>query len=75
MHGSERGHPAVFGRALFAELADPTLEGGARTVVHRHLPEALKLQVDDPGVLVDVDTPEVYESVLASEDGTSEATR
>ena len=64
LYEGKRGHPAVFGRALFAELADPALQGGARTVVHRHLPEALLVEVDDAGVLTDVDTPEAYTAVL-----------
>jgi molybdenum cofactor cytidylyltransferase len=64
IHGGKRGHPAIFGVALFSELADPGLVGGARTVVHRHLQDALKLDVDDPGVLVDIDTPDAYRQVV-----------
>jgi molybdenum cofactor cytidylyltransferase len=64
VHRGERGHPAIFGAALFAELSDQALEGGARTVVHRHLHEALLVEVQDAGVLSDIDTPEAYASVL-----------
>ena len=64
MYEGKRGHPAVFGRALFVELADPALQGGARTVVHRHLLEALLVEVDDAGVLTDIDTPEAYAAAL-----------
>jgi CTP:molybdopterin cytidylyltransferase MocA len=67
VHDGQRGHPAVFGAALFAELSDASLEGGARTVTHRHLADALLVGVDDPGVLTDIDTPEIYESVLAAD--------
>lgn len=69
LHRGERGHPAVFGRAVFAELLDRELVGGARTVVHRHLDAgtALLLETDDPGVLVDVDTPEEYEALVRSD--------
>jgi len=63
-HEGRRGHPAIFGAALFAELTDPALEGGARTVVHRHLPRALLVEVDDAGVLTDIDTPEAYAAVV-----------
>lgn len=66
VHGRKRGHPGVFGRALFAELLDPGLEGGARTVVHRHLHEALLVEIDDPGVIEDIDTPEAYRRVRSS---------
>lgn len=63
LYRGERGHPAVFGAELFAELADPALVGGARTVVHRHLDRATKVEVDDRGVLVDIDTPDAYAEV------------
>ncbi len=75
MYGSERGHPALFGAALFPELSDPALEGGARTVVHRHLPEALLVEVDDPGVVTDIDTPEAYGAVIADRPPAREASR
>jgi CTP:molybdopterin cytidylyltransferase MocA len=58
VHGGKRGHPPVFRRSLFSELLDPALEGGARTVVHRHLDRALQVEFTEPGVVVDVDTPE-----------------
>jgi CTP:molybdopterin cytidylyltransferase MocA len=64
-YGSRRGHPTLFGAALFDELSDPALEGGARTVVHRHLAEAVLVEVDDVGVLTDVDTRAEYEALTA----------
>jgi molybdenum cofactor cytidylyltransferase len=63
-HRGKRGHPAVFGRALFADLADPALEGGARAVVHRHLERARLVEVDDAGVVIDIDTPEAYAAAV-----------
>lgn len=60
----ERGHPPVFSATLFPELADPALEGGARTVVHRHLERALLVEVEDAGVITDIDTPEAYAAVV-----------
>ena len=65
VYESARGHPAVFGTSLFVELSDPSLEGGARTVTYRHLADALLVDVDDPGVLTDIDTPEMYEEAVA----------
>jgi CTP:molybdopterin cytidylyltransferase MocA len=59
-HDGTRGHPAILGRALFPRLLDPTLRGGARTVVHEELERALLVAVEDPGVLADIDTPETY---------------
>jgi CTP:molybdopterin cytidylyltransferase MocA len=64
VHGAKRGHPAFFRRSLFDELLDPDLEGGARTVVHRHLDSACLLPFDDPAVVTDIDTPEAYAEAL-----------
>jgi CTP:molybdopterin cytidylyltransferase MocA len=67
VHRDKRGHPAIFGKALFVELMDPDLEGGAKTVVYRHLDSARLVDVADPGVLIDIDTPDAYEAVLAGD--------
>lgn len=64
-----RGHPTLFARELFPALLDPTLIGGARGVVHARLPEAALVEVEDPGVVADVDTPEVYRASFGSEGG------
>ncbi|MHB2021504.1 MAG: selenium cofactor biosynthesis protein YqeC [Candidatus Xenobia bacterium] len=50
-----RGHPVAFGATLRNELT--TLQGdvGAREVLLRH--GVVEIDVDDPGVLLDVDTP------------------
>src|SRR5690606_29711583 len=64
VHRGERGHPALVGGALFPELEDPSLRGGARAVVHRHLEEATLVETPDPGVLTDVDTPEAYAALV-----------
>ena len=63
VHEGKRGHPALFRRTLFDELADPALEGGARIVVHRHLEDACLVPFEGSGVVTDVDTPEAYEAV------------
>lgn len=63
MHGPKRGHPAIFRAELFPELVDPMLSGGARVVVHRHLPDARIVDVEDAGVIADIDTPEAFSSI------------
>lgn len=60
-----RGHPVLFGRALFPELLEEDLPEGARTVVRRYLSERLQLAVDDPGILANIDTPEEYEKYFS----------
>lgn len=54
------GHPVIFSRALFEELrgADPGL--GAKAVLRAHSSALINVDVDDAGVVGDVDTPEDY---------------
>jgi molybdenum cofactor cytidylyltransferase len=49
-----RGHPVGFAAELYSELALLRGDEGARRIVARY--PALSLELDDPGVLVDVDT-------------------
>ena len=59
-----RGHPVIFAVELFDELLAAPLDQGAASVVRKHQHEILHLEVDEPGVLVDVDTPEAYEKYV-----------
>jgi molybdenum cofactor cytidylyltransferase len=59
-HGGRHGHPVIFGRAVFDELrrADPAV--GATAVVRAHTSDLIDLEVDDSGVLHDIDGPNDY---------------
>lgn len=52
-----RGHPVVADMSIAGEFRDEGLPDGARTVVRRDPGRVLALEVDDPGVLDDLDTP------------------
>lgn len=62
VHRGRHGHPVVFARTLFAQLRAAEPETGARSVVRVHAVD--DLEVDDPGVLRDVDTPGDYTRLL-----------
>lgn len=51
-----RGHPVGFGAELYSELSVLDNDDGARRVVARY--PAHGEELDDPGVLMDVDTPQ-----------------
>ncbi len=53
-HKGRRGHPVGFSAELYSELVTLSGDEGARRLVARY--PALGLELDDPGVLVDVDT-------------------
>jgi molybdenum cofactor cytidylyltransferase len=59
-----RGHPVIFDRQLFDELRSAPLDSGARVVVRAHWPESVDVPVQDPGCLIDVDTPADYRRLL-----------
>jgi len=50
----QRGHPVGFSAELYSELAALTGDEGARRLVARY--PAHGVDVDDPGVLIDIDT-------------------
>ena len=56
-----RGHPVGFGSELFTELATLTGDEGARRLIARY--PAQGVDVDDPGVLIDVDNLQDLEEV------------
>lgn len=62
VHHSRHGHPVVFKKRVFDALrrADPAV--GAKAVIRDWPPE--DVEVDNPGVLEDVDTPADYTRVV-----------
>lgn len=63
-----RGHPVLFGRAVFAELAAAPAGEGARAVVRRDRARVIEVPVSDSAVLEDLNTPEDYKGLLRRED-------
>jgi len=59
----QRGHPVLFARSLFPELLAVEGDRGGREVIARHQNEMARLEVDDPAVLLDIDTPQDYKKV------------
>jgi len=56
---------------LLRARADPRIPGSggdsqAREVIHRHSSQTCYVDVDDPGILADVDDPEAYRSLIQS---------
>jgi molybdenum cofactor cytidylyltransferase len=65
-HRGRRGHPVGFASELYSELVTLTGDQGARRLVARYPAHAV--DVDDPGVLVDVDTEEDLIALRASQE-------
>ena len=56
----KRGHPLLLARLYISEILDEVPAGGLRTLLARHAEDARDIECNDPGLLVDLDTPEEY---------------
>lgn len=57
--GGRHGHPVLFGRAAFDALRAPSPDG-AKSVLRLFASTQVWVDVDDEGVILDVDTPDDY---------------
>ncbi len=64
-----RGHPIVFGAEKIPRFLEAPLDIGARWVLGRQDVRVREVSVDDPGVRVDIDTPEDYGKLTRASGG------
>lgn len=57
----QRGNPVLLARSLFAEARALEGDSGFRVLFGKHADEIAEVDVNDPGIMFDVDTREVYE--------------
>lgn len=56
-HGGRNGHPVVFGRMFWPQLACLNGDQGARSVLRAHASACEIIDVNDPGIHHDIDIP------------------
>ena len=56
-----RGNPVLLDFSLKKEVLDVSGDEGARRVIQRHQIDVIEVEVNDPSVLMDIDTPTDYE--------------
>jgi molybdenum cofactor cytidylyltransferase len=61
VHLGQRGNPVLLDRSVFAEVM--ALEGdvGSRAIFARHLEQIVNVEVEDEGIVLDLDDPVDYE--------------
>ena len=64
VYGGAHGHPVIFGRVFFDELRSTDRSVGAKAVLRAHPDAIVDVEVADPGVAMDVDTPGDYERMF-----------
>lgn len=55
-----RGHPPLVASQYLPEILRETPPGGLRELLGCHAADARRIEVADPGILADLDTPEAY---------------
>lgn len=63
-HESRRGHPTFFRWSLAEEVPLIPPDQGINWLLKTHSAEVAEVAVDDPAILIDLDTPEDYQSLL-----------
>ena len=61
--GEHRGHPVIASRAILDDMLRLTPDESPKSVVRRHQDRTLYVDVEDAGVLKDIDRPSDYEAL------------
>jgi molybdenum cofactor cytidylyltransferase len=65
VHGGRRGHPTIFPWSLVPEAYSLPPDQGLNSLLARHAALIEQVEVESPGVIADLDTPEDYARLLA----------
>lgn len=60
-----RGHPVYFSSSIFDPLRRASLEIGARDVVRQYSGSVHEVAVNDNGIIINIDTPELLQALPA----------
>jgi len=65
VHGRRHGHPTIFAAALLDELRRvDEASAGMKSILRRHADAIHDVEIDDPAVLLNLNTPEEYAAAL-----------
>ena len=65
-NGQKRGHPIFAARAIAEEILALPPTAMASDVIHAHIPQTVYVDVNDPGILTDIDDLEAYRRLSES---------
>jgi molybdenum cofactor cytidylyltransferase len=68
-YGGKRGHPPLISRTYIHEIMGSLAPDGLRGILKSHDGDACEVEVNDEGVLLDIDTPMDYHRLLHYRDG------
>jgi len=62
---SLRGNPVTISKTLFSQLKTLTADAGARVIFKKYKHRILKININNPAVAIDVDTPQDYKKLIS----------
>ncbi len=62
VYQQHRGHPVIFSNYYRKELLEHTAPDGCREIIRKHKKEVRQLDMEQPNILKDIDTPEDYQA-------------
>jgi CTP:molybdopterin cytidylyltransferase MocA len=62
-YAGQRGHPAVISRRVAGELLAMPKSGSPKDVIRGHRAATVFVDLDDPAIVEDIDTPEDYRTI------------
>lgn len=65
-HQGKRGNPVLLGRSVFPEVMALEGDTGCRAIFPKRLDAILKVEVEDPGILLDIDNQDDYDRLKLS---------
>ena len=63
-HEGRNGHPVLFASSLIAAFLALPPDAEARTIIRRNIADTAYVDVQDPGILKDIDDPQAYAELL-----------
>ncbi len=68
-YGDRRGHPVIAARAVLEEMLALPSDASPKDVIHAHREETAFIDVEDPGIVRDIDRPQDYEELKGQRGG------
>ncbi|NUQ26607.1 MAG: nucleotidyltransferase family protein [Saprospiraceae bacterium] len=68
VHNGKRGHPVLFSKHFRDEILAHTDPDGCKGIIQRHAGQLMLVEVENEGILHDIDTPEAYTSARNKKD-------
>jgi molybdenum cofactor cytidylyltransferase len=68
VHNGKRGHPVLFSKHFRDEILAHDDPDGCKGIIQRHAGQLMLVEVENEGILNDIDTPEAYIAALNKKD-------